>query len=260
MKTFSVLHIVLLLLLLVVYQCTHAQDIFVSSKGDTLRGEVKQISFGAEKKVQITTADKKKTSFSIFQTRSFTDKEETYIPVKGYKGYVFMKVRKSGYLSLLGFQQENQTSYDGLYLLKKDGTGIEVPGLTFKKTMTRFLSECPDVTARIEGGDLNRKNLEQMIDEFNTCINSRTAAHDKVVARYTEQSKKMSAWDVLEEKVKAKQDFTGKQDALEMITDIKGKIQRNEKIPNFLLEGLKSSLAEANLPQELENALKEVNQ
>jgi hypothetical protein len=126
--------------------------------------------------------------------------------------------------------------------------------------MTRFLSECPDVTARIEGGDLNRKNLEQMIDEFNTCINSRTAAHDKVVARYTEQSKKMSAWDVLEEKIKAKQDFTGKQDALEMITDIKGKIQRNEKIPNFLLEGLKSSLAEANLPQELENALKEVNQ
>jgi hypothetical protein len=260
MKTFGIFHIVLLILLLLVYQCTQAQDIFISTKGDTVKGEVKQISFGPEKKVQVTTADKNKTTYSIFQTRSFVDKGETYVPVKGPKGYVFMKLKKPGYLSLLGFQGENQTNYDALYLLKRDGSGLEVPGLTFKKMMTRFLSECPDLVARIDNGDIGRKNLEQIVDEYNACINSKTAEHDKVVARIQEQSKKISAWDILEEKVKNKEDFEGRQDALEMIADIKGKIQRNEKIPKFLLEGLKSSLSGSSLSTELENALKEVNQ
>jgi hypothetical protein len=260
MRTFGIFHIVLLILLLLVYQCTQAQDIFISTKGDTVTGEVKQISFGPEKKVQVTTADKNKTTYSIFQTRSFVDKGETYMPVKGPKGYVFMKLKKPGYLSLLGFQGENQTNYDALYLLKRDGSGLEVPGLTFKKMMTRFLSECPDLVARIDNGDIGRKNLEQIVDEYNACINGKTAEHDKVVARIQEQSKKISAWDILEEKVKNKEDFEGRQDALEMITDIKGKIQRNEKIPKFLLEGLKSSLSGSSLNTELENALKEVNQ
>jgi hypothetical protein len=182
------------------------------------------------------------------------------MPVKGPKGYVFMKLKMPGYLSLLGFQGENQTNYDALYLLKRDGSGLEVPGLTFKKMMTRFLSECPELVARIDNGDIGRKNLEQIVDEYNACINGKTAEHDKVVARIQEQSKKISAWDILEEKVKNKEDFEGRQDALEMIADIKGKIQRNEKIPKFLLEGLKSSLSGSSLSTELENALKEVNQ
>jgi hypothetical protein len=246
--------------MVLVYQCAHAQDIFISSKGDTLKGEVKQIAFGPEKKVQVITADKTKTVFSIFQTRLFVDKNVTYVPVKGPKGYVFMKLIKPGYLSLLGFQAENQTNYDALFLLKRDGTGQEIPGLTFKKVMTRFLAECPEVVSRIDNGDLGRKDVDQIVDQFNACIEGKTAAQDKVSAQVQEQSKKISAWDVLQEKVKSKQDFEGKQDALEMITDIKGKIQRNEKIPKFLLEGLKSSLENASLSGELENAIKEVNQ
>jgi hypothetical protein len=260
MKTFGIFHVVLVILLLLVYQCTQAQDIFISTKGDTIKGEVKQISFGPEKKVQIITPDKNKATYSIFQTRLFVDKDDTYVPVKGPKGYVFMKLIKPGYLSLLGFQGENQTSYDALFLLKRDGSGIEVPGITFKKMMTRFLNECPALVSRIENGDIGRKNLEQIVDEYNACIEGKTIEHDKVVARVQEQSKKISAWDVLEEKVKTKEDFEGRQDALEMITDIKGKIQRNEKIPKFLLEGLKNSLSGSSLSVELENALKEVNQ
>jgi hypothetical protein len=107
---------------------------------------------------------------------------------------------------------------------------------------------------------MGRKNIEQIVDEYNACIDGKTVEHDKVVARIQQQSKKISAWDVLEDKVKNKQDFEGRQDALEMITDIKGKIQRNEKIPKFLLEGLKNSLSGSDLSADLENALREVNQ
>src|SRR5688500_16184505 len=103
MKNFCVLHILLFVLLMLVYQCTKAQDLFVSLQGDTIRGEVKEFTFGPEKKVQVT-ADKKKTTYSILQTRSFVDNGETFQPVKGPRGYVFMKLIKPGYLSLLKYQ------------------------------------------------------------------------------------------------------------------------------------------------------------
>ena len=258
MKNFCVIHILLFILLMLVYQCANAQDYVVTPVGDTIKGEVKPITFGPEKKVQVTTSDKKKNLYSIFQIRSFSFKNEIFHPVKGEKGYVFMKLLKPGYLSLYGFQLENQVTYDGLYLRKKDGTGIEVPNLTFKRQMTKFLSECEDVTARIDKGELGRKSINQIVESFNSCIENKTNDQAKTNIASSEQMKKISSWDVLEEKVKAKSDFEGKNDALEMISDIKGKIKRNEKIPNFLLEGLKNSLAQANLTAELDSAMNDI--
>lgn len=255
MKNFCVIHILLFVLTMLVYQCANAQDYLVTTKGDTLQGEVKPLSYGPEKKVQIITADKKKTTYSIFQTRAFRFKEEMYQPVRGDRGYVFMKLIKPGYLSLYAFQPDNQVSFDGLYLQKKDGSGMEVPNLSFKKQMTRFLAECENVASRIESGELSKKSIDEIVDEYNGCIDKRTSDHGKVLVQQEVRSKKIGAWDVLEEKVKAKDDFEGKSDALEMITDIKNKISRGEKVPNFLLEGLKSSLSQAGLTAELQQAL-----
>jgi hypothetical protein len=169
-----------------------------------------------------------------------------------------MKLLKSGYLSLYAFQLENQVTYDGLLLRKKDGATLEVPNLGFKKLMSKYLSDCEQVSEKIDNGELNKKNLDKIIDEYNSCIEMRTSAHEKIISQNAEQSKKINSWDTLEEKVKNKPDFEGKTNALEMISDIKNKIRHEEKIPNFLLEGLKTSLSKAELSQELENALKEL--
>jgi hypothetical protein len=244
---------------MLVYQCAEAQDYVVTAKGDTLKGDVKPLAYGAEKKVQVTTSDKKKNIFSIFQTRAYSYKGSVYQPVKSAKGYVFMKLIKSGYLSLYAFQMDNQVTYDGLYLTKRDGSGLEVPNLTFKKHMQKFVEECPDVEARIDNGELGKKNIESIVDEFNACITNKTVNHEKVIVQSTEQAKKIGAWDDLEQKVKNKSDFEGKNNALEMITEIKSKIKRSEKVPNFLLEGLKSSLAETGLSTELQTALNDLN-
>ena len=75
------------------------------------------------------------------------------------------------------------------------------------------------------------------MDGYNEYIESRTIDHEKVIVQQQEQTTKISVWDSLEESIKAK-DFKGKTDALEMIGEIKEKIRREEKIPNFLLEGL----------------------
>jgi hypothetical protein len=253
------MHILLFVIFMIAYQCSQAQGFVVTTKGDTIRGEVKPLSYGLDKKVQVTGSDRKKNIYPILQVKAYSFKGEIFQPVKGPSGYTFMKLIKAGYLSLYAYQLENQVTYDGLFMVKKDGTSTEVPNLSFKKIMRNFLDDCGDVATKIDDGTLSKKELNLIVDEYNQCISGRTQDRSQVIARKIEQSKKISAWDVLEEKVKAQSDFSGKSDALEMISEIKNKISRAEKIPNFLIEGLKSSLASADLKTELDNALKEIN-
>ncbi|HMG89572.1 MAG TPA: hypothetical protein VK589_05920 [Chryseolinea sp.] len=252
MKSFGIIHIFLLIIILLVYRCANAQDFVVTSKGDTLMGEVKPLFYGVDKKVQLSQEGKKKAVYPMFQVRSFLYKGELYQPVKGPEGYTFMKLQKPGYLSLYSYQLPNQITFDGLYLLKMDGKGTEVPNISFKKVMERFLSDCPEVSEKIDKGDLSKKELYKIIDEYNACIGANTIDHGKIIAD-------RGVWDVLEQKVKAEPEFEGKSNALDMIAEIKGKVARSEKVPNFLVEGLKSTLTQETFKVELENALKEIN-
>lgn len=259
MRSFGMIHIFLLIIMLLVYKCAGAQDYLVTSKGDTLAGEVKPLFYGVEKKVQLSQEGKKKVVYPMFQVRSFYYRGELYQPVKGPEGYTFMKLQKGGYLSLYTFQLPNQITFDGYFLVKMDGNGMEVPNISFKKAMQKFLSDCDDVAEKIDKGDLTKKDLNQIIDEYNACINSKTVDHSDIIAKQEVQGKVIGAWDVLEQKVKAEPDFEGKSNALDMITEIKGKVARSEKIPNFLIDGLKNTLTQDVFKTELENALKEIN-
>jgi hypothetical protein len=257
MKSYCIVPVLIALLLMLAYECS-GQDYVVTTRNDTIRGEVKPLSYGSEKKVQITTADKKKTVLGVTQTFGYFHHGEIFHPVRTEKGYVFMKLIKPGYLSLYGFQLENQVSYDGRYLVKKDGARLEIPNLTFRKAITRFLQECETVVVKIEQGELGRSTIDKIVDEYNDCIERRTNETSKVIAVHAEQTKKSAPWDVLEEKVKAEPDFEGKKDALDMVGEIKKKIKQSEKVPNFLIEGLKSALADRNLQSELDAALNEL--
>src|SRR5690606_17178116 len=118
---------------LLVAASANAQDYVLTARGDSLTGEVKPLLYGPEKRVQIISANKEKTTFSIFQVRAFSSDGEIYHPVKGEKGYEFMKLLQPGYLTLYACQVENQTRFDGLFLKKMDGEGMAVPNLGFKK-------------------------------------------------------------------------------------------------------------------------------
>ena len=255
MKNLSIIHILLFLLFLLVYQFAGAQDYLVTSRGDSLTGSVKPLFYGPEKKVQITTAGRNKTSYSIFEVKSYSKDGEIFHPVKGESGYVFMKLIKPGYLSLYAYQQDqNQMRFDGLFLLKRDGKSLVVPNLGFKKYIAKFLDDCAEVTERIKEGQLSKKDLNSIVDNYNACIQNRTADHTKFIVEQKVETTHLTAWDSLETHIQAKE-FSGKSDALEMIAEIRKKISHDEKIPNFLLEGLKNSLQETGLSAELEQAI-----
>ena len=258
MKNNIILHILLFLLLMLFFKFVGAQDYVVTSRGDSLTGEVKPLFYGPEKKVQLTGSDNEKNTYSLFQVREFSHNGDVYHPVKGETGYVFMKLLHSGYLSLYAYQPENQTRFDGLFLKKLDGDNMTVPNLGFKKYMSKFLEDCPSVTERIKSGELNKKNLTELIQVYNGCVQNRTTDHENVIAVRQEQTSKISAWDDLEERIREKE-FSEKNNALEMIAEIRKKIQRRESIPNFLVEGLRNSLKETGLATDLDKALAERN-
>lgn len=258
MKHFALIPFLLIILLMLVYQCAQAQDYVLTTRGDSLVGEVKALHYGPDKKVQIVSGDKEKKNLSLFEVREFSSDGEIYHPVKGETGYVFMKLVQPGYLSLYAYQLENQTRFDGLFLKKADGEGMVVPNLGFKKYVSQFLEDCPGVSERLKEGDLNKKNISTVVDAYNACIASRTVNHEQVIAQREERTEKISSWDSLEEKIKAIE-FTEKTNALEMVAEIKKKIARQESIPNFLAEGLKNALKATGLEGDLEEALAEVS-
>ena len=261
MKSFSIKFIFLFIILMLTHELSSsAQDYVITTKGDSLVGKIKLFTYGSDKKVQVTDSLKKKTLVPIFHVVYFVYKGEKYHPLKSERGYSFMKILKDGYLSLNAFQLDNQTAYDGLYLYMKDGKGLEVPNLSFKKLMTKYLADCPSVVAKIEDGTWGKKELNQIVDDYNQCIVMKSnLVHQNPVVVEQAPVKEVSSWNTLEDKVKSHPDFTDKSNALEMINEIKNKIQHNESIPNFLIQGLKSTLSQTSLNEDLENAIKALN-
>ena len=258
MKSFSAIHILLLLILMLAYQCAGAQDFAISVQGDTLRGKVKLMDYADVPKVQVTASDGKKTILTMYQTREVFYDSTIFRPQKGPHGYSFMKLQADGYLSMYAFKPENQNQYDGLLLVKKDGTFMEVPNLTFKKAMRKFLEDCDVVAEKIESGEYTKKELRQIITEYNACIDNKVPVAAAPKAVTVPESDLAKKWSDFERKVSAHADFPGKADAQEMISDISKRLGRGEKVPNFLVQGLRTSIKEPELATEMEPLLVEI--
>jgi len=255
MKTFTIIHFLIFLLCMLVYQCTYAQPGYlITNTGDSLAGEIKTLFYGNDPRVQIKTTTSKNI-YTILTTRKFVIGEDQYFPVRTVTGYKFMKLLSSGYVSLFSFQIDKQQTWDGRYLVKADGQSMELPNIGFKKQMANFLDDCGTVSERIESGELNKRDLDSILYQYNTCVQVRT---DEAIHSHkpTVVAGKMEPWYQLEKLVNQGADFDGKANALEMIADIRVRLTRNEKVPNYIIEGLKAALAQqSGLEEALKKAL-----
>lgn len=239
------------------YTASAQSDYVVTIKGDTLRGKVKYFSYSGvkyggsnSKYVQLTPESGKKTTHQLLQTISFQMNNEIYHTIRTHDGYTFMKLIKPGYLSLYGFQMENQTTWDGRYFVKKDGSVQEVPNIGFKKRLSQFLEDCSTVVNDIQSGTLGKSDLVKILDQYNACKDLN--ANSKLAKK----SPAFSTWEKLKTKVTALPEFDKKNDALEMIRDIQNKISRNETVPVFLTNALKDALKDqTSVNEELNEAL-----
>lgn len=237
-------------------------DYVVLTKGDTIRGKVKYLNYANAKNVQVTQEGSKKKVYSLLQTKAFRLNGEIYLNIRTSESYTFMKLIKSGYLSYYAYQLPDQATWDGRYLQKKDGSGTDVPNIGFKKVLTKLLSDCEDVVKGLETKEFTKSKLDMIIDEYNQCVANRSQINPSSPATVTpttlsqNSTPALDSWKELESSISKMEAFHGKENALEIINDIKLKILRNEKVSNFLINGLKESLSsQPQLKSALDTAL-----
>ena len=175
---------------------------------------------------------------------------ETFSPIKGGNGYRLMKLVTPGYLSLyLGKQSNTMSSpnfhYDVQYLVKRDGSVQEVPNLGFKKRVMEFLEDCFSMKDKITKEGLGKKDLDQIIDAYNICIEDQTkSAHPSSAPVRTDADPALIAMNELKTKLQASQ-LTAKKDAIDILDDMSNKVKANQTVPNYQLEGLKGLLKDS---------------
>jgi hypothetical protein len=229
------------------------QDYIINTKGDSITGAVKFVSYDLLDKVQIST-DKKKI-LTALQVREVHLNGETFKPQRSGNAIRFMKVLKSGYLSLFAFKPENQNLYDGRMLIKLDGKAMEAPNLGFKKAMAEFLSDCETVAEKIKSGEFGRKNLDGIIDAYNSCISEKTKALSKESTVLETSKDKLVDITALKAKIEKTTDSKSK-DALDLLSDMETKVKKGEAVANYQIETLKSLLSSVpEVANELEQVL-----
>ncbi len=219
----------------------YGQDYLVTNKSDTLRGEIKPMSYDQLDRVQVSV-NKKKTIYTGLQIKIFSLKGELYRPIQRDNTIRFMKVIKAGFLSLYAYRMENQNTFDGRFLVRRDGPIIDVPNLNFKKTMVAFLSNCPTVKDKINSGDYGRKNLNEIIDDYNAYMETATKTMKDANAQVMEGNRKSQPLEDLRNTVEGLTDFTGKKDAIDIVNDMILKTKDGQPIPNYQIEALKGYL------------------
>lgn len=188
------------------------------------------------------SVDGKKEIYTALQILILSVDSNFYKPVQLDKSIKLMKVIKKGYLSLYGYRLPNLTTFDGRFLVKLDGTSMEVPNLGFKKIIANYIEDCSEVSLRVKDGDLGKKNMEEIVDLYNACM---TKGNPAPVSISSEEAllktKQLEAIQTLKNKIEV-QDFSTKKDALDILRDIESKVDRNENVSNYLLDGLQSTL------------------
>jgi len=216
-------------------------EYLISTRGDTLHGEVKIFSSGPVDRAQVSV-NKKKTTFQAQEIRLLFIENEFYKPMKFENSIRFMKVLKAGYLSLYAFRPANLMTYDGRYIAKMDGAAMEVPNLTFKKTISKFLEDCPTVSTALKEDQYKRSELDKVIDDYNACIDNKTTAKLKATAAESAASEKLDAIKALQNKVEGLDKLDSKKDVTDLLSDLSAKVQQQQTISNYQLEALKSFL------------------
>ncbi len=232
-------------------------NFMITAKGDTLYGDVKILSYDIVDRVQLT-ADKKKKSFTALEAKAVFLNNEMYHSVRHDSRYHFMLLKQSGYLSLYGFRLDNQITYDGRLLVKRDGEAMEVPNLTFKKMMQEFLKDCMSVSDKIKSGELSKKNIDSIITLYNACVEGNTKVAAQVPASSSTSDLATPAIESLKLKIE-NSSLSSKQDVLDLVKDIETKLKGNQPLPNYLLDGLRGYLAETEFKPDLDRLIEAMN-
>ena len=236
----------------------NAQDQLILAKGDTLSGTIELLLPSTYYEEIAFENDDLKERYKAHEFVQFEKEGTTYRTVKFGDKYRVMQVEKEGYLSLLRFRADEAYGFNGFYLGKRSGEGIEVPNLFFKKAMANFLDDCGSVREAIVEDAYRKKDLEKLIDDYNLCMEAQTETR---MEEYRESQIREAATPLMDQisNLIKQSDNLGDEELSNMLGDVMDKVRSGENVPNYLKNALTSHVENNHaLKQAVENLLKQL--
>ncbi|MEM6522955.1 MAG: hypothetical protein AAGF85_10790 [Bacteroidota bacterium] len=245
--------IIAALLLIISYSSlTQAQsdEVYLTS-GDTITGKI-QIPLPSEFYEEITIkADGEKRRFKSFQLLGFKTEKANYRIIKFGTKYRIMEELMKGYLGLYKFRAGDNYEFSSRFLYKATNEGMEVPNITFRQSVTKFLDECPTVQEEIKNKMYRSSNLEEMVTAFNNCLDDIPQFAEEEEEK--KKSKKSKDSKPASKEYKLIQSITQKlrsedidEELITLLSDLKDKILKGEKVPSYLKSALQEATANYN--------------
>ncbi|MEM7110001.1 MAG: hypothetical protein AAF519_17370 [Bacteroidota bacterium] len=222
-----------------------SDEVYLTS-GDTLRGRV-DILLPDEYFEEITLkSDGEKRRLKSFQMLGLKTEKVTYRIIKFGTKYRIMEEVMKGYLGLYRFRADNNYQFSSRFLYKATNEGMEVPNITFKKSVAEFVAECPAVQTGVNNKTYRNSNLKEMVDAFNACLTDTPqlieSEEEAIIEKQTRiSSKELSLLQGIIDKLKSK---VIDEELTTLLNDLKAKISKGEKVPGYLKSALKEATAD----------------
>lgn len=230
------------ILLLLVSQTAKAQDWLVTTSADTLKGEI-AIELPMERYEEITLKnDDGKQRFKAYQIVEFVHEGKTYKTVKHSDVYRIMLQESEGYLSHFRYRENQGYEFASILLVKTDGESLEISNLTFKRSLSNFLKDCETVVEGFENKKYKRSDLDQIIIDYNNCIDQKTQYISSAVTVKEEPEVSNHPGIAVIDSILKKTD--GNSDLNAMLDDIKSKLSKGQAVPGYLKSALTEQAAE----------------
>ena len=217
-------------------------DYAITSKQDTVFGKfnIVEIPYSGQK-LKVKNG-KNKQDFWPHEITLLKKGKSVYHVKKIGVRYQFVELQKDGYLSLYGYTSEdNKTGqlFQQAILITKDGRQLSVPNISFRKFTSTFLDDCPQVSQRIRDGELVKKNLNAIIDQYNSC----DFGAAKTTAQKKTTPKKVLSFNEWIAVVRSDKKLSENQQLIEMLDDVSARLSKNEKVPGYLHDLIKKELS-----------------
>ena len=251
--------IILLFVISITTASSQDSDFVVTASSDTVWGNIIRATTSTPLESVTIKHDGKKHHFKAHEVRGFSKDGDIFHTVRINNRYKFGQLMQNGtYLKLYNYTADeagNTRSFSQAYLSKADYSGIEVPNLGFRKGLMEFLEDCPEVKQKLENKEYGKKELEQIINEYNACkeASSKTVAATPapvppatpavvVEVKTPEEAQKLKSIINLKDKINQLADSGEKTEILEMLTDIESKLTNGDEIPGYLKNILQTKL------------------
>lgn len=234
---------------------SYAQDYVITVQKDTIYGDVEILlpdQFNEELSVTVDGDKKRLKSFQILE--AYTD-STIYHPAKVQNKYRILELIEGGYLSLYLYRADESYDFNTSYLLKSTTEGMIVPNISFRKRVTDFVSECPEVVAKLEDKTYKKNDLGQIVKDYNICLEQQTQKKFSEQDPTINESDKSTLNLVLG--IQQKLNSSADDELNTLLNDIKQKVKSGGAVPGYLISALKEQTKSIDsIKNEVEQLLK----